>query len=166
MNGFRIRNAQPEDAQQICDTCVAAYQEYQRFVGQAGWETMHLGLQNVWANNPTAQWAVLEDEAGIQACVAYFSPHMTPHKYFPEDWAYLRFLAVHPRARGKGYARPLMEWCIQQAEKDGAEALGLHTSQQAGYGYRLYERMGWVKDQELPAFQGLEYVRYVRRAEG
>lgn len=155
--------ANVQDAKQISDLCVAAYQEYQQFVGAEGWQTMKSGLSQAWDLNPAAMWAVIEDDHGIQACVAYFSPGTAPHKYFPEDWAYLRFLAVHPQARRKGYARPLMEWCIQQARADQATHLGLHTSQQAGYGYQLYERLGFVKDQDLPDFRGLPYVRYVNR---
>ncbi|GEM46497.1 hypothetical protein DC3_21320 [Deinococcus cellulosilyticus NBRC 106333 = KACC 11606] len=153
--------ADVQDAKQISDLCVAAYQEYRPFVGEEGWQTMRAGLGQAWERNPQARWAVIEEEGHLQACVAYFSPGAAPHPYFPDQWAYLRFLAVHPEARGKGHARRLMEWCIEQARQDQATHLGLHTSQQAGYGYRLYERLGFIKDQDLPDFRGLPYVRYV-----
>ena len=97
----------------------------------------------------------IEDQGRLQGCVAYFAPLVAPFKYFPEDWSYLRFLAVHPQARGQGHARPLMEWCIEKAAADGAPVLGLHTSKQAGYGYQLYERLGFQEDQDLPDFQGI-----------
>ena len=79
----------------------------------------------------------------------------------------LRLLAVAPDARGRGVGMALVRECVRRAERAGASALGLHTSESLRAAIRMYERMGFVRVPEQD-FQpeGAELVMGYRLAIG
>lgn len=59
----------------------------------------------------------------------------------------VRLLAVHPSARGKGVAKELLKVSIEYAKQKGAESLYLHTTDKMSDAIRLYEWLGFQRDQ-------------------
>ncbi|MBS4210131.1 GNAT family N-acetyltransferase [Bacillus sp. FJAT-50079] len=59
----------------------------------------------------------------------------------------IRLLAVHPSARGHGVAQALLKASVDYAKALGAENLYLHTSDSMQKAIRLYEWLGFKRDQ-------------------
>ena len=59
----------------------------------------------------------------------------------------IRLLAVHPEARGRGIAQELLKAGVHYAKSKGASALYLHSSDQMSKAIRLYEWLGFKRDQ-------------------
>lgn len=88
---------------------------------------------------------VLESEDHIVGCVVYYADAGTQDSGLPEGWAGIRTLAVHPRARGNGFGRSLVDHCIACARNDGAKTIGLHTADFMTDAIAIYERAGFVR---------------------
>ncbi len=61
----------------------------------------------------------------------------------------MRLLPVNPAMRGHGIGRALTRECVQRAQRAGASALGLHTTDLMQTAIHMYERMGFVHAPEL-----------------
>ena len=59
----------------------------------------------------------------------------------------IRLLAVHPQARGRGIAQELLKVGVHYAKSKGATALYLHSSDKMTKAIRLYEWLGFKRDQ-------------------
>ena len=70
-------------------------------------------------------------------------------------------LAVSPLSRGVGIGKRLTQECIDRANRDGAEAIGLTTSEMMKVAQPMYERMGFKKEEELGKRFGVKHARYV-----
>jgi len=57
-----------------------------------------------------------------------------------ENW-YLDLLAVHPDAQGKGYGKELVQWGIDQADKDGVVTSVISAKGKE----RFYGKFGYVE---------------------
>lgn len=79
---------------------------------------------------------------------------------FPLNWAGVLLLAVAPTHRGRGIARELVSTCIQYAQDDSAEVIGLFTSELMLPAQQLYESLGFHRESEIPMRLGLRYWRY------
>jgi ribosomal protein S18 acetylase RimI-like enzyme len=156
-----IRNALSQDFAQIEQISVAAYQEYARALAPGGWEVMQGNLSQVAKRAEVAQLIVAQEDCHLVGTVAYFAPGKSDGRLFPPQWASIRLLAVSPSHRGKGAGRLLTQECIQRAKADGACEIGVHTSELMTVARKMYERMGFQQDIELPPMFGLRYWRYV-----
>jgi ribosomal protein S18 acetylase RimI-like enzyme len=70
-------------------------------------------------------------------------------------------LVVDPARRGQGAGRALVDGCLRLAGEAGAPAVGLHTSPIMASALRMYEALGFVRDQDLAPIRGVPYGRYV-----
>jgi ribosomal protein S18 acetylase RimI-like enzyme len=70
-------------------------------------------------------------------------------------------LVVDPARRGQGAGRTLVDGCLRLAREAGAPAVGLHTSPIMASALRMYEALGFVRDQDLAPIRGVPYGRYV-----
>lgn len=157
-----VRDALPKEFVKIARLLVEAYQEYAQALEPGGWDVMQANLSNMadWAAE-VAEIIVAEEDGNLIGAVAYFAPRKSDSKIFPTEWASIRLLAVPPSHRGKGVGRRLTEECIKRARVDGATQIGLHTSELMTVARKMYERMGFRQDTELPKRLGLRYWRYV-----
>ena len=64
-------------------------------------------------------------------------------------WWNLNDLYVVPEARQRGVARALMERARQLAEDTGASGLGLETAKDNVPAQKLYEQLGWKREEEF-----------------
>jgi ribosomal protein S18 acetylase RimI-like enzyme len=103
---------------------------------------------------------VAEEEGEVLGSVIYCPPGKSDIGFFPREWATIRLLAVRPSGRGKGVGLALTERCIEMAKEDKAIAIGLHTSDIMPTARRLYDRLGFRQESELPAHYGVRYWLY------
>jgi ribosomal protein S18 acetylase RimI-like enzyme len=66
-------------------------------------------------------------------------------------------LGVHPHARGRGVAQELLKASINYAKELGAVSLYLHSSDRMDKAIRLYEWLGFKRD-ETKEFQNQEIL--------
>jgi ribosomal protein S18 acetylase RimI-like enzyme len=71
-----------------------------------------------------------------------------------EDAAGLRLLAVDPAHRGAGLGRALTERCLDEARARGKSAVVLHTTRAMATAWRMYERLGFRRCEEIDFQQG------------
>jgi ribosomal protein S18 acetylase RimI-like enzyme len=68
---------------------------------------------------------------------------------WPEGWAGVLRLAVHPTYRGQGIARALTQECVRRAREAGISTLALHATEWMSVSRGMYERMGFVRDESF-----------------
>lgn len=59
----------------------------------------------------------------------------------------IRLLGVHPDARGRGVAQELLKASVEYAKEQGSTSLYLHSSDRMHRAIRLYEWLGFKRDQ-------------------
>ncbi len=64
------------------------------------------------------------------------------------DAPFIRLLGVHPKSRGHGVGKALIQACINYAKDKGAKSIYLFTGPMMEAAIRLYERSGFVRDLE------------------
>jgi ribosomal protein S18 acetylase RimI-like enzyme len=111
-----------------------------------------------------ADLLVAEQDGAIAGAVAHVGPGRPRAAFFPPEWSVIRMLVVDPRRRGQGAGRALVAACLRLASDAGAPAVGLHTSPLMASALRMYEALGFVRDQDLPPIRGVPYGRYVLAA--
>lgn len=65
----------------------------------------------------------------------------------------IRLLAVDPEWRGHGIGKALTEFCIELARKAGHREVVLHTTAAMQTAWKMYEGLGFRRDEELDFMQ-------------
>ncbi len=73
----------------------------------------------------------------------YFT-HSFPSDIAQEETMVVHLLAIGAECRGKGYARAMMDFCVKEAESQGAKALRLDVMEGNTPAFGLYESYGFV----------------------
>lgn len=144
---FRIRDAREDDRPAIQDLTWAAYEEYAAIMAPSAWAALKAAVMAALATEIPVERIVAEQDGALVGSVMLFPPAVeaygseTTSSKVPE----LRLLAVASKVRGQGVGQALVDACVERAQRLGATALGLHTSDSMGAAIRLYERMGFVR---------------------
>lgn len=154
-----VRAAQLHHFPAIANLNVEAYREYAANLTADAWTTLQANLRSpeTLAQRTTFLITVLSGE--LAGFVAYCPPGNS-RSPIPSDWASVLLLAVSPRYRRQGVGRSLLQTCIQHAREDGAQTIGLFTSELMASAHQLYDSLGFCKDCEIPQRLGLKYWRY------
>ncbi|HEX8903812.1 MAG TPA: GNAT family N-acetyltransferase, partial [Longimicrobiaceae bacterium] len=155
----RVAVAEPADHDAIAALNVAAYAEFRARIGEDAWGRMHANITAVAGAAAAAVQLVAREGGQVLGSVLYYPPGTTIPP-LPPEWASLRTLAVAPAARGRGVAAALMRECVARARAEGAPVLGLYTTEMMAPAIALYERLGFVRDAELPPRHGHPCWRY------
>ena len=138
---------------------VAAYREFAEYLTPEAWEMMSSNLSKPERLTDRATFMVVKIDGAIAASVAY-CPAGKSVDPIPTEWASILLLAVAPDYRGKGLGELLAKECVRRAQTDGAAIMGLFTSERMVSAQRLYERLGFVRESEIPPRLGMRYFRY------
>ena len=161
MSKIIIRDAVSQDFKKIAQISVEAYRQYAEALTPENWNKMQTTLTNVANTANLASLIVAEENNNIIGSIAYYASGKSNPNIFPVEWASIRLLAVSPAYQGKGIGKLLVQECIQRAKKDNAPAIGIHTSELMTVARKMYPKMGFQQDKELPSRFGLRYWRYV-----
>ena len=95
--------------------------------------------------------AALSDEGDeLLGGVTYVPDRSSPLASFDADRAAgIRMLAVDPQSRRSGVGEALVRACIARAEAEGRAEVLLHTTRAMTTARRLYERLGFRRDESL-----------------
>jgi len=147
MTRLRIRQAKPNELDEVARLHVAAYDEYRSSLPAEAWEYYRQDLMNVRGRLGASRLLVAEVDGQLAGAVTlYLDDTPERRRMWPRGWAGIRLLAVLPAFREQGTGQKLMEACIRLCRKKGIRTAGLHTTEMMAAGRRLYERMGFVRD--------------------
>jgi GNAT superfamily N-acetyltransferase len=90
-------------------------------------------------------WVAAVGEELVGSVAFYRDVALEGWSNLPTGWAGFRALVVHPRARGCGVGRLLVERCIERTRDVHAPTLGIHSIALLTDAIRLYERMGFAR---------------------
>jgi ribosomal protein S18 acetylase RimI-like enzyme len=155
------RDALEKEFDTIASLAVAAYSEYSHFLTPHNWNVMRTNLSDVVEMAKRGRFIVAERGREIVGSVVYCCPGMSDTRLFQPEWASVRLLAVLPQYRSQGIGQLLSLECIRRAKQDKAEIIALHTSELMVAAQRMYEKLGFKQDIELPQSLGLRYWRYL-----
>jgi len=138
---MQIRIAVPDDATAIASTLQKAFLEFEPlYTPQAFASTISSPDRIRLRMNEGPIWVALQDDVVIGTV------SVAPKG----DALYVRGMAVDPAARGSGIGRELMKRVEEYATENGFERLYLSTTPFLGGAIRLYERCGFVRNDEGP----------------
>jgi ribosomal protein S18 acetylase RimI-like enzyme len=140
--GPEVRLARLDEFARIGDLIVAAY----RSVGSdhAEYEPV---LRDVAGRATTCDVLVADVAGAIAGTVTFVAPGGAMSEVDDPDAAMIRMLAVAAEMRGHGAGEALVRDCLARAQASGAARVRLHTEPVMTAAHRLYERLGFVRDQ-------------------
>jgi ribosomal protein S18 acetylase RimI-like enzyme len=156
-----IETATRTDFDAIADLNIAAYAEFSLKLQSGSWEVMQKNLRKVSERAEAAEFLVCRAGGAIVGSVAYCPAGKGDPVIFKPDMASVLLLAVHPEYRGNGLAKALASECISRARADGANSIGLFTSELMQSAQHVYRGLGFVQEAELPMRHGVRYFRFV-----
>ncbi len=128
----------------------ASYRQYEKFIPSGAWQAYLEDILNVRSRLAVAELIVAEINSKLVGTVTLYLNISHPSETgWPEGWAGIRLLAVHPKYRREGIGRILMEECIRRCRDRGIATIGLHTTEIMYVARRMYERMGFI---HIPKF--------------
>jgi predicted N-acetyltransferase YhbS len=148
---FVVRDARESDREAIRDLTLRAYAEYADVMAPESWAGLSAAVEAALASNDPMQRIVADDEGALIGSVLLYPPSVRAYGDLAGEAAVpeLRLLAVAREARGRGVGRALVDECVRRARREGASALGLHTSRSMAAAVQLYARMGFERAPEL-----------------
>jgi predicted N-acetyltransferase YhbS len=164
----RIREARPDEYDEVGRLSVDSYQEYSAALGAERWEGYRERLADVAGRAAESTILVAEDVRGdIVGAVALYHDSRNEKVEWPRRWAVIKRLAVSPNSRGAGVGRLIVGDCIRRAREAGAPAIALRTIDLMGPAISLYRSMGF---EELPEYRqvrpGVEIEAWALRLDG
>ncbi len=149
-NNLQIRDVRPEELGQVSQLLKEAYQQYEDSVPAPVWQPYLQDVMDVRSRLDNAELIVADLNEQLAGSVTlYLKASDSEQEGWPEGWAGIRLLAVHPLFRNRGIGKALIEECIRRCRRHGITTIGLHTSKIMDVARRLYERMGFVRVPEL-----------------
>ncbi len=158
---YQIREAFPEEYQEIGDLMVQVYSSLPGFLTIDEAPSYYEKLQNIGdlTQNPAIKLLVaVSNENEIGGAVVYFSDmkHYGSAGKAPQikHSAGFRFLAVDANSRGHGLGRKLTNYCIERARKEGCIQVVIHSTAAMQVAMDMYQRMGFKRFQEIDFVKG------------
>jgi predicted N-acetyltransferase YhbS len=161
-----VRVARDDELDEVSALIDIAYAQYDAFVEGASperiasYEAYRIDRRDVQSRLHDSELLVAEVDERVVGTVTFYPPRPDERtgEGWPEGWASIRLLAVHPSARGLGVGRRLTQISVEQARALGAPVLGLHTTVLMEVAKAMYERMGFVRAPEFDFWPSPDFV--------
>jgi GNAT superfamily N-acetyltransferase len=158
---YTIRNAQPSEFEALGKLMVRVYSQLEGFPKANEQPAYYKMLENIGelTKKPETELLVAVSPTGTLAGgVVYFSDM----QYYgsggtatlEKNASGFRLLAVDPSVRGEGVGKLLIDACIHRAKARGHQCVVIHTTQAMLVAWGMYERIGFVRAQDLDFKQG------------
>ena len=157
---FVLRDYRESDADNVNRVAHAAFAEFKE--SYCDWPTMVRNVSRMAALARDGELVVAECAGEIRGAVVYIPPGRPRADFFEREWPIIRMLVVEPAGRGRGLGRALTEACLARAERDGADAIALHTSPIMTVALAMYLRLGFTLARDAPAVLGVPYAVYLK----
>jgi ribosomal protein S18 acetylase RimI-like enzyme len=145
---IQVRDARSGELDDVAQLLEESYLQYAAMMPAEAWEAYREDIRDVRSRLPESQLIVAVIEERIAGAVTLYlqTSQALP---WPQGWAAIRLLGVHPNFRGRGIGTALVEECIRRARRRGLTAIGLHTTIQMDVARRIYEKLGFVRAPEF-----------------
>lgn len=148
-----LREARSDELDSVSLLIRDAYQQYEISLPPETWKFYLEDMMAVRRRLKESQLIVAELSKQLAGAVTlYLDASRSSQERWPNGWACIRLLAVHPAYRGRGIGRALMEECILRCRNQGIVSIGLHTGRMMDVARQLYERMGFVRIAEFDLY--------------
>jgi ribosomal protein S18 acetylase RimI-like enzyme len=142
---FEIREARAEEYEAAGELCVLAYAALEGEADVGGYERQ---LRDVATRAEIVPVLIAAEADGTLLGTVTYVPGPGPYAETEvADEAGFRMLAVAPWAQGRGVGRALVGTCIARARADGRTGLVILTRPSMHAAHRLYESLGFVRDE-------------------
>ena len=143
---FIIRDASPDELDDVARVTKEAYKQYRDIMPPDAWKNYAKDQGDVRGRFGKAEIMVAEVNGRLAGTVTLYSKNSEPTEMgWLRGWAAVRLLAVHPKYRGLGIGRALMEEVLRRCRERGIRTVGLHTNPGMDIAVGLYERMGFKR---------------------
>lgn len=157
---FIIRNANPEEYEEVGKLLVKVYSKLEGFPKESEQPEYYKMLANVGklTTKPGVQLLIaLNPEKMITGAVVYFNDM----QYYgsggtatqEKNAAGFRLLAVDPLYRGAGIGKELTLEFIKRAKEGGLKQLVIHTTKAMQTAWKMYEKLGFKRSNDLDFMQ-------------
>lgn len=156
-----IRNARESEFSEIGKLMVKVYSGLEGFpkeYEQPDYYRMLASVGELTKKPETELLVAVSSEGKIGGCVVYFSDMLyygsggTATK--EKDASGFRLLAVDPSERGKGIGKLLTNECISKAKERNHRNVVIHTTKAMQTAWRMYEKIGFKRSEDLDFMQG------------
>ncbi|WP_303310350.1 GNAT family N-acetyltransferase [Hymenobacter sp. BT730] len=158
---YPIRNARPEEFEQIGKLLVQVYSQLEGFPKpeeQPAYYHMLSAIGEVTRNPGTELLVAVSPDDRIAGVVVFFSDMQyygsggiaTQEKHA----AGFRLLAVDPATRGQGVGKLLTRACIRKAKELHRAQVIIHSTKAMQVAWQMYEALGFKRAEELDFMQG------------
>lgn len=168
-NTFEIRSATEDQIDEIAALLQDAYRELAPPPGRderPSWDRyFDEEIPDVRGRWPFTRHLIAVADDRILGSATYIPDGSDPrllNDRWPEGYAAMRLLGVHPDARGRGLGKALTIACLDQAREAGREWFGLHTTRLMAIAQSMYERMGFERfpDNDIPITEDFTVIAY------
>lgn len=123
----------PEAAKEVHELTLLAYSAYAALDPPSG--ALAEDVDAIAAELEQHGGALARDDSGVVGCLRVQRR---------DDRLLLRRVSVHPDRRGEGIARAMVEWCLEEARREGAQQLTLGVRDQLPANRRVWEKLGFT----------------------
>jgi ribosomal protein S18 acetylase RimI-like enzyme len=146
---IEIREARPEELDEVEKLVKTAYREFQPLMPAAAW-TRWMDNIGETIQAPDGVLLVAEHQGKIEGAVKFYPDASQAHQgQWPAGVASIRLLAVHPDIRGQGYGVKLTRECLRRARKLKVSAVYLYTGTFMAAARHIYEKLGFQRASEF-----------------
>lgn len=151
INQITIEEIKEEEKEAVRHLLIESYSEYKdSFYNPTAWKEYSAAIQSSIDNPDIDKILVAKIEQQILGTLQLFGSSEKAYQR-PELQIVspiIRLLAVHPQARGRGVAQELLKAGVHYAKSKGASKLYLHSGDVMKKAIRLYEWLGFKRDQK------------------
>lgn len=158
---YHIRNAHPSEYASIGQLMVSVYSQLDGFPNETEQPNYYKMLANIgeMVTKPQTELLVAVSETDeLAGAVVYFADMeqygsggtATQEK----NASGFRLLAVDTSARGQGIGKLLTLECIQMAKKKQHEQVIIHSTKAMQTAWSMYEKIGFIRSEDLDFMQG------------
>jgi ribosomal protein S18 acetylase RimI-like enzyme len=155
-----IRPATRAELPELSIVIAAAFETYRGAVPDRALDFYIASSADIGKQAGRGDILALESEGKLVGCAVYYANGGADGVGLPDDWAAIRTLAVHPKARSRGFGRSLVDHCIERARREGAPIIGLRTADLMKDAVAIYRKTGFERapehDFKVFAMYGLE----------
>jgi GNAT superfamily N-acetyltransferase len=156
-----IRNAMPAEFSEIGKLLVEVYSQLDGFPKETEQPEYYKLLANIGelTKKPNTELLVaVSSDKKIKGAVVYFSDM----QYYgsggtatqEKNAAGFRLLAVDSSARGQGIGKRLTNACISKTKNLGLKQLIIHSTKAMKVAWKMYEKLGFRRSEDLDFMQG------------
>ncbi|MCM3601183.1 GNAT family N-acetyltransferase [Robertmurraya korlensis] len=144
-----VSELQEEDKEIACRVLIESYQQYEKeYSDPLIWQEYLANIETSFDNPHVDKILVAKSRKEVLGTLQLFQSSEKAYGK-PELEIFspiIRLLGVHPKARGRGVARALLQSSIKYAKEQRFHHLYLHSSDKMYKAIQLYEWLGFKRD--------------------